>query len=130
MTTTAAKKVLVIDEEEDHLMICKLVLEHRGYDVLGLSGFEQANQLFETVYSFRPHVIFIDEQSPGVNGQEVIGMLKQVPEFSQIPVIGILRLEGQESLGPMEGTDGHLTKPLKIADLLSILAKYTGSDLA
>jgi len=125
---SADKKVLVIDDAEDHLLICKLVLEHRGYEVLTLPGVESMEQLFESVYSFQPDVIFTDHDMPGINGEDIVRMLKQVPQFSDIPIIYLSGNEKIDQLTEQSGADDFVPKPLKIPEFLSVLTRFTGGD--
>lgn len=121
----AAKKVLLIDDAPEHLLICKFVLGHRGYDVLTLHGPESLDELAETVYSFQPDIIFTDQDMPCINGEDVVRMIKQTPPFKHIPVIYFSGTEDLEELSQATGADDWLPKPLKVAAFLDILTKYT-----
>jgi CheY-like chemotaxis protein len=128
MPSTSAKKVLLVDDDEEHLLICRLVLEHRGYEVLGFGNFETVDQVFEIVYSFRPNVLFVDQQISGINYERISPMLKQVPEVAHIPVICFWSGAKDERTAFPAGIDDYLPKPLKVGALLSVLAKYTGDE--
>jgi CheY-like chemotaxis protein len=82
-----SKKVLVIDDAEDHLLICKLVLEHWDYEVLPLRGIASLEELFEVVFSYSRDLIFTEQDMPGLDGEQIVRMLKRVPQFKHIPAI-------------------------------------------
>jgi two-component system, cell cycle response regulator DivK len=123
-----ATKILLIDDAEDHLLICKYVLEHRGYEVLTVCGVDSFERLLETILSFGPDIIFTDQDMPGIQGDEVIRMVKNVSQFSHIPVIYFSGCENIEARTRQAGADGYLPKPLKIAPFLGIIAKYAGGN--
>jgi CheY-like chemotaxis protein len=121
-----SNRILVIDGAEDHLLICRLILEHRGFNVLPMQGIDTLDELFETIYSFRPDVIFTDQQMPGIDGEQIIRLLKKAPRFKNIPIIYISAAKRLEKLACSAGADGYLAKPFKVNELLNILTKYTG----
>ncbi len=125
---TVAKKVLLIDKATDHLLICKCVLGHRGYDVLALNGLETLGELAEAVYSFRPDIIFTDQHMSCINGEAVVRMIKEAPAFRHIPVIYFSGVVGLKVLSLSSGADDYLPKPLKVKAFLKILTKYTEKE--
>jgi len=125
---TSERKVLVIDDEEDHLLICKLVLEHRGFEVITLRGTVTLDQIFETIYSFWPLIIFTEKDMPGVTCEQIAGMVRQVPQFHHLRVICLSALANADAVKRIPGLDDFLAKPLVIHELLGILIKYTGEE--
>src|SRR5260221_11758604 len=78
------KKLLLIDDNPDHLLVCRLVFERHGYEVLVLLGCEE---LMEAVQQFNPDLIFMDHNMPGISGPEAIQMLLSNPSSTSIPFI-------------------------------------------
>ena len=81
------KRVLLIDDDLDHLLICNLLLRRKGYEVLTLAGCENMEELTEAVRTFRPDLIFLEHDMRGICGMELTQMLKSHSEFKKIPVI-------------------------------------------
>jgi two-component system cell cycle response regulator DivK len=118
------KKILVVDDDPDHLLICNLLFRKRGYDVLPLMGCDPFEILTDAIDSFEPSLIFMDHFMPGVSGLDAIKMLKADPSYRSIPIVyfsvhGDLALIAQEA-----GADGHFGKPFQADELFKIVEKY------
>ena len=85
----AAPKILYIEDHPDNRMLVRSVLGPAGYTVLeapdGLSGIEVA--LRE-----QPAVILLDINLPGVDGYEVVSIIKSFPNIAATPVIAVTAL--------------------------------------
>ena len=82
MEGEAKKKILLVDDEKDFLFGLEYWLKSKGYEVTtandGLTG-------IELVKSFKPDLVFLDINMPGIDGVET---LKRIREFnSDIPAI-------------------------------------------
>jgi CheY-like chemotaxis protein len=119
-----AKRILMVDDAEDHLLVCKIVLELRGYEVLTLPGIVTMEDLFETVYTLRPDLIFTDYEKPGVSGEKVIRMTKSVPRFHDIPVIFFSAMLNLEEMAHDAGANDWLCKPFKTEQLLAMVNRH------
>ncbi|HEX3663304.1 MAG TPA: response regulator [Acidobacteriaceae bacterium] len=80
-----ARKILIIDDEEDIREVAALSLETvAGWDVLvagsGAAGIAKAREL-------RPDAILLDVMMPGMDGPTTFRELRAIPETSGIPVI-------------------------------------------
>ncbi len=79
------KKILVIDDEKDFTKILKLGLEKTGkYEVE--TETESRNGL-DATKRFKPDLIFLDILMPGLNGFQVLDMLKKNKETLNIAVV-------------------------------------------
>jgi len=59
------KRIVVIDDDVDHLEVSKLILEHGGYDVLTL---DDCDELVDRIRLFRPDLIIMDHTMPTMTG--------------------------------------------------------------
>lgn len=80
-----ARKILIIDDEEDIREVAALSLETvAGWDVLvagsGAAGIVKAREN-------RPDAILLDVMMPGMDGPTTFRELRAIPETSRIPVI-------------------------------------------
>lgn len=79
------RKILLIDDEKDFTKILKLSLEKTGkYEVMAEN--ESSNSM-NTVKNFKPDLIFLDILMPGLNGFQVLEILKKDTETLKIPVV-------------------------------------------
>lgn len=82
---TMARKILIIDDEEDIREVAALSLETvAGWDVLvagsGAAGIAKAREN-------RPDAILLDVMMPGMDGPTTFRELRAIPETAGIPVI-------------------------------------------
>jgi len=114
-------RILLIDDNADHLLVCKLIFERHGYDVLVLPGCEE---LMGTVEVFRPDLIFMDHSMPGICGPEAIQMLRSNPSSSAIPIIYFSAESDLEMLARKAGANAWLKKPADIAQMLTLANQF------
>jgi PAS domain S-box-containing protein len=120
MPSAQAKRVMVVDDNEDSAVTLGLLLErygcvtcvvHDGYTALA------------RVPEFRPDVILLDLGMPGLDGNETCRLLRREPWGQNIVVIALTgwgqaedRRRTRES-----GFDHHLVKPVQPSVLMSVL---------
>jgi two-component system cell cycle response regulator DivK len=78
------KRILLVDDYPDALEIWGLYLRSMGYDVIeatdGLQAVEQA-------HLYKPDIIVLDLELPGITGFEAAVRLRESPETRGIPLI-------------------------------------------
>ncbi len=117
------KKILVVDDELDMLMVIKLRLEASGYEVItatdGLDGLNAARRV-------KPDLIVLDIMLPKMNGYKVARFLKFDEEYKSIPIVMLTALSGEEdrSTGIETGADAYLTKPFETQQLLDAVKSF------
>ena len=116
MRPTSSLRVLVIDDDLDILLLCRLNLGYAGMEVLEARGGEEgiAASLVEL-----PDVIVLDLMMPQVDGIEVLRRLKAEPRTSSIPVVVITAkaLGDDQDLTQALGADIVLMKPFTMREL-------------
>jgi CheY-like chemotaxis protein len=120
-------RVLVVDDEPDVLLLCRLNLQQRGHELLeALNG----TTALELARERHPEVIVLDLMLPGMNGYEVLESLKQDERTSDIPVLVLtaksLRADRERSHGL--GASGFLTKPFLPSDLCEMVESLFPTD--
>src|SRR5687767_15984670 len=77
-------RILVVDDEPDVLLVCRVNLQGEGHVVLeapdGEAGLERAR-------SERPDLIVLDIMLPHQDGFAILDKLKREPETRDIPVV-------------------------------------------
>jgi DNA-binding response OmpR family regulator len=111
---SAAKKILVIDDEGDILKLARTRLEANGYKVITLDSGENA---VEFAKSEKPDIILLDIVMPGKSGYEVCKDLKFEPATCRIPVIIFTAYYPEEEDVLMKSAltcaDDYLLKPFE-----------------
>jgi len=118
----SAKRIMVVDDSESVRTMMEMQLTKAGYAVdFAASGEESLRKALEQSYD----LIFLDIMLPGINGYEVVRVLKRNMRV-KTPVV---MLTGKSSRldklrGKLSAADAYLTKPLAIADLNATLQRY------
>jgi len=113
-----AKRILVVDDEDDLVLMISKALRYKGYEVIiandGQEGLEKAKT--ET-----PDLIILDLMLPRINGYKVCGLLKKDTRYAKIPIILLTAKANAEDieLGEEVGADAYITKPYERDVLLS-----------
>lgn len=112
------KQVLIFDDDQDILDICRLILEARGYIVFTNVN---CNQLFDKIREAAPAVILIDNQMPGLCGTDAIRLIKQCTETCDIPVVLISANADVQKLAADCSADYFLQKPFNMLEFENIV---------
>jgi CheY-like chemotaxis protein len=103
-------RVLVVDDEPDVLLLCRLNLQQRGHELLEAADGSTA---LEIARDRHPDVIVLDLMLPGISGYDVLEALQRDAETTNIPVLVLtaksLRADRERSHGL--GASAFLTKP-------------------
>lgn len=118
------KRILLIDDDHDHLLVCNLILRRRGYDVLTMAGCENMEELTDAMETFRPDLIFMDHDMRGICGTDLTRMLKSHPRFYSIPVVYFSGREDIAALAKQTQANGHLAKPFEVESLIRIADEF------
>lgn len=125
MATPAARRLLVVDDNEDAAEMLALVLRKRGYEVDVAYDGEQA---LRHAAEHRPEVILLDIGLPGIDGYEVARRLRADRANARCTLIALTGYGQAEDkqLAKEAGFDHHLVKPASAADLLRVLRPRDG----
>jgi CheY-like chemotaxis protein len=118
-----AKAILVADDDPDILNIVSVSLETSGYSVLKAGNGREAVDLAK---QYRPDLILMDMMMPVMSGYEAIAALKNDPGTQGIPIVGLSAkaMATDIELASGIGIDGYITKPFRIAQVLSVIEGY------
>ena len=125
MEQRALKNILLVDDDVDHLCLCSLILRRHQYAVHMLAGCNNIGDLLEIIRDFRPDLIFMDHNMPGVGGSVATRTLKADPLYKRIPIIYFSGQDEIVQLAAAAGADDCLRKNFYIPQLLELTAKYT-----
>jgi CheY-like chemotaxis protein len=116
--------VLVADDNEVAQRLCKRVLEKAGYGVLIAADGLQA---VDIALRQHPAMILMDVAMPGIDGLEAMRRIK-----AEIPGMPIVIASAHSMASDRErflaaGADNVLSKPFRLADLISIVQSLAGA---
>jgi CheY-like chemotaxis protein len=108
--------VLVIDDEKDMLLLCRLNLGHAGMEVreAGSGAGGLASALEDT-----PDAVVLDLMMPEMDGYEVLRRLREDQRTCDVPVVIVTAKTGEADRRRCDelGADAFLTKPFVPDDL-------------
>lgn len=103
-------RILVIDDEPDVLLLCRVNLEYEGHEVFEAASSEEG---LELALRHQPDLIVLDVMLPERDGFFVLRRLQERRETSEVPVI-FLTAKAQEDdqiRGFLAGAADYVTKP-------------------
>ena len=117
------KAILVADDDPDILSIVSMSLETQGYTVYKATNGREAVDLAK---QHRPDLVLMDMMMPIVSGYEAVIELKADAATRDITIVG---LSAKAMATDMEratdvGIDGYITKPFRIAQVLTVVESY------
>ncbi len=109
-----AHAILIVDDEATLARNMALYLERQGHDVRVAGSGEEGLQ---QIGAFRPDLVLLDHNLPGVSGLEVLQRLRAADR--QLPVVMMTGFGGVElAVEAMKlGAADYLTKPVSLAEL-------------
>lgn len=122
------RRVLVVDDDRQHLTFLKTLLEREGYAV---EVADRATEAALAAAESRPHLILSDVAMPGMGGLSLCRVLRGDRRTATIPVIlmsGVQKAEAEQAQGIEQGADDYVVKPfnprLLTAKVRAILRRY------
>ena len=118
-----SKLILVIEDQEDNRRILRDLLTNSGYEVIeaidGIKGVSSAE-------IYRPDLILMDVQLPGIDGYEATRQIKANPDLKKIPIIVVTSyaLSGDDLKAFEAGCDAYVAKPFSPRELLAKIREY------
>jgi two-component system phosphate regulon response regulator PhoB len=120
-------RVLVVDDEPDVLLLCRLNLQQRGHELLEAGDGGTALKIARERH---PDVIVLDLMLPGISGYDVLETLQREEGTSDIPVLVLtaksLRADRERSHGL--GASAFLTKPFLPNELCEMVDSLAGVE--
>ena len=121
------KRVLVVDDEPDVLLLGRVNLEFEGYQVStapdGEAGLEACREL-------RPDVVLLDVMMPKMDGWQVLEAIKADEELQQIPVVMLTaKVQDEDQIrGWSAGAAEYITKPFSPLSLSQVIGDVIAND--
>jgi CheY-like chemotaxis protein/HPt (histidine-containing phosphotransfer) domain-containing protein len=117
-TTRRLPSVLLIDDDLVSREVMATVLTMSGYEVHTAAGGKESLSLLDSK-SFRPDVILMDTQMPGLSG---VALIQQLRARSRAAIYAISGSDAPDAI--LNGVDGFLLKPIGPEALQRVLEKH------
>ncbi len=106
-------KILVVDDETDFLEVLNSFFSARGYQMLTATSAEKA---LRVISQEQPALAFVDIKLPGINGIELVKIMKDQYPAIKIFVITAYDEEHKKAVEQL-GVDGFFAKPVGLEEL-------------
>ncbi len=109
------KKILVVDDDSELLIILRILLKKQGFDVVVTP---KGNDALQKSESFCPQLILLDVFLSGADGRDICNELKQNPKTKNIPVIMFSAHTNFINILNICKADDFIPKPFDINSLI------------
>jgi CheY-like chemotaxis protein len=118
----AGDPILIVDDNAVNLRLARTVLAGEGYEVRTAAD---ADEALSVLQAFRPRLILMDMQMPGMDGFELTRRLKADPATKEIIVLALTAyaMKGDEERAREAGCDGYVSKPIDTRALPALIAR-------
>jgi len=114
--------LLIVDDHPANLRLARLLLAGEGYEVRTAGDAVEALAVLET---FRPRLIVMDLQMPGMDGFDLTRRLKANPATREIVILALTAyaMRGDEEKARAAGCDAYVAKPIDTRRLPALIAR-------
>jgi PAS domain S-box-containing protein len=121
----ASGLVLHIDDNPSNLKLLQSVVLRLGQ--LDFMGAPTPSLGIDLAVAYKPRLIFLDLNLPGMSGLEVLKRLRSMPSTRQIPVVGLTVRASPEEMreGLQCGFDRYLTMPFDFDEVVATIGEFT-----
>jgi CheY-like chemotaxis protein len=120
-------RVLIADDKAENRDLLEQILRPAGFDTLAVEDGDRAVEVFS---EWHPKIALFDLRMPGMDGFEVIRMIRALPNGSRTPIVAVTASAFEENRRDViaAGGDDFLGKPFRDTDLFEKIARLTGAE--
>lgn len=121
------ERILIVDDNPTNLKLARILLQTEGYSV---STAIDAEDALRQITTFKPQLILMDIQLPGMDGLELTRCLKAESATKDIIILALTAyaMKGDEEKALAAGCDGYIAKPFDIDSLPQVIAQHLASS--
>jgi DNA-binding response OmpR family regulator len=116
-------KILMIEDIADNATLVKRVLVSQGYEVYWA---ETAEIGLEMAEKYAPDLILLDLGLPDIDGQTLMGYLRQIEVVEQTPIIALTAwpVETARMMVTAYGCNDYISKPIDVREFITKINSY------
>ena len=119
---TAARSILLVDDDADLRESIEDALQEEGYRVTSAANGKEALSLLKDG-KVRPDLILLDIMMPEMDGWAFRAEQRKDPELAPIPVVVFTAYGSPKDAAEQLQAAGFLRKPLRLDELLSAIGR-------
>jgi CheY-like chemotaxis protein len=115
------EKALVVDDDVRNVFAMVSALELHGLTALTADSGPEAIEILRRTPDVS--IVLMDLMMPGMDGYATTAQIRSYPEFARLPIIAVTAraAAGDRERSLAAGLDGHVTKPVKVDRLLTLV---------
>ena len=122
MTVTATPPILVIEDDADIRGLLRHRLARWPYEIAEATSGEAA---LEMARAQRPALVVLDILLPGIDGWEVLRLLRSDPDLADVPVV-VVSIVDDPGENNRPAVQGYLPKPFDAAAVNQVFGNLPG----
>lgn len=117
-----AKRILIVEDNPTNMKLVIAALRPQGYQITQATDGEEA---LEMAAKDKPDLIIMDMRLPKMSGWEATKKLREMPEFSDTPIIAVTAhaMKGDEEQALKAGCNAYLAKPINVRELRRVIGE-------
>lgn len=119
-------QAMVIDDNPKNLQILAKMLAAEGAETIEVPRSLMLEPMLDEIEAL--DVIFLDLEMPGLNGYEVLEIIKANPRFSEVPVVAYTVHVSEITVAHKLGFHSFLGKPLNMEKFPDQLARILAGE--
>lgn len=126
-TVDAQKKILLVEDDQGLASVYVTRLQAEGFEVKHVPNGEDA---LSNAVEFKPDLILLDVMMPKISGFDVLDILRNTPETSNVKIIMLTALSQESDMEKAKslGVDDYLVKSqVVIADVVERIKYHLGA---
>lgn len=104
------KRIALIEDNPDNRLLARAILE----DSYEIDEYGNGPDALAGMHAVRPDLVLLDISLPGMDGSEVLRVLRRDPRLAPLPVIALTAhaMAGDRDRYLAEGFDAYVAKPI------------------
>ena len=121
--TVAARKILVVEDNDMNMQLVEFLLEEGGYDIVKAASGEEA---LAVTREHEPDLILMDIHLPGMDGLSVVRAMKTDDRTRRIPILALTAhaMRGDKDRFLEAGCDGYISKPIDVKTFVASIERF------
>ena len=113
-------RILLIEDIPDNAALVQRILNSQGYQV---TWAETAEEGLAIVEQSLPHLVLLDLGLPDIDGQTLVGYLRNIPGMKKVPIIAVTAWpeETARQMVTAYGCNDYISKPIDVRAFLKMV---------
>jgi len=118
----AGEAILIVEDNQINAMLVNVLLTEKGY-VTRIAA--NAAEALEAAQTFKPALIIMDLQLPGMDGLELTRQLKSDPRYKEAIIVAVTAyaMKGDREKSLAAGCDEYISKPINTTTFADTITK-------